>query len=50
MLGNKVYSLKKKKNELESKIKIQTNINNKIKKEYPKIFNQKITEIIKNSK
>ena len=49
MQGNKFYALKKMKNDLESKIKIQTNINNKIKREYPKYFNKKINEIIKNS-
>lgn len=47
--GNKVYALNKMKNDLESKIKIQTNINNKIKREYPLVFNKKINEIIKNS-
>ena len=47
--GNKVYALNKMKNDLESKIKIQANINNKIKKEYPIIFHKKINEIIKNS-
>ena len=47
--GNKVYALNKIKNDLESKIKIQTNINNKIKREYPRVFNKKVNEIIKNS-